>query len=475
MQSVTLNSLEGLAAQMLGGPLTPTQKEFIFAKERVCWYTGPVGTGKTAAVIASILLPAMMLPGSRWFIGRAVYWTLEETTQKKFVEACDRLGPDVIIDREVGPPYKIWLAPAVRNEDGTPAEPSEIILYSLDNIGKLKSMEFTGAAIDEANEVDQQMAATLNERLRLKLPSQERAVGPFFLRMSSNPVTRNHWLHKKFCGEEDCELPPWGRKFWASREENQHNLPPDYYEEISKGMTTDQRIRFIDGNCGPNPEGEGVFAKDFVSATHTAALKWDANRPGMRGWDFGRRRPACVWAQEQANGSIWRFAALLGDNETLQAFIRRVQQRTVQQFPDCKSWTEYVDPHGNQRKDNTEKTSIDTMREAGLHVHFRDVQVSTGLDLMGEDLNIMVQGKPKAMFDIAGCGILIEGYQGGYRWPVSKWGGVLREKPVADGFYEHVMDADRYIIVNKRMGSTPQNIERFKRAHRKVRNPLTGY
>lgn len=440
-----------VAAALLGKPPLPTQRAFMYAPDRVAWYTGPVGTGKTSILAATVALHAMLLPASRWFIGRFVGWTLEATTLKVFETMCARLGKNTVIDRAAGPPYTMWIASALRNAHGQPCEPSEVHFHSLDDPNKVNSLEYNGIFVDEANEIDERMATALNLRCRYqggKWPGAEN--GPFLLRFVSNPVTHSHWLHRKFCGEEECEQPPWGRKFRATKEENIY-LPPGYYEEASKGLSPEQILRFIEGECGPDPTDSPVFRSVFKSELHVvraADFKWNTNRIGFRGHDFGRRRPALVIAQQDDKGRLVRHAAHLGDNVSLTVWMERIRNFSEVHFPGTKEWREYVDPHGNAVREMDDRSPVQRMREEGFDVHFRDVSVSTGLDTMTEGLTRLVDGRPRSLFTDSPLTLhLRTAYSTGYVWPRARASGRVSDRPLADGFYEHLMDADRYLEV----------------------------
>jgi hypothetical protein len=471
-----LSSLEELAAQMMGGPLHKTQSEYIFYDDKVSWLTGPIGTGKTAAAVARMTIPALCLPGSSWFVGRAVKWTLEETTLKEYLSIWSRLGPGLIVDKQESPIIKYWLAPAVPSPDDGKAEPVEFIFHSIDDLEKLGGTAFTGVEVDEANEITQQQAATLDARLRKRLRWQKQPVGPFYLNFVSNPVRRSHWLHKMFCGEEDCDPVPWGRKFLADKKENEANLPPGYYEDRAKGMTPEMKLRFIEGQCGPDPAGEGVFVQEWDNNLHVRdglAKNYTRGLGGIRGWDFGRRRPACVIAQKQRNGQVWRLAAQMGNNESLENFGRKILARCGEQFPGITSWTDFCDPHGDAKRDVSEQTSLDVLRSLGVNPRSRHHSIATRLELMSKGLTTLVDKKPRSLYDRTNCGLLIEGYGGGYCWPpASPTTGAIKDKPLADGWYEHPMDADGYIEVG--LAGPLVDTSKFPTKLHKVRNPYTG-
>lgn len=489
-----IRTLEEVAERAVGGPLSAPQRAFIFSPEFIAWFTGPYGSGKTSALVGSLMLPSMLYPDSHWFLARAVYWTLQETTLEELDMVIDRIGPSIVIDREKGPPYKLWIKPAVKLKDFEVTPPSKITVHSLDDMGKLGSTRFTGIAVDECDEIDETIFTALPGRLRKKRKGEpyklyppeharagqedKRPQGPFFLRGSSNPPSRSHFLHRKFCREDDCEQVPMGVKFGSTRADNEHNLPEGYYEKMTNGMSPSQKMRYAEGLCGPDPTGDGVFSDDYNEKIHTTDdYKYDPTYPLIRGWDFGRRRPAVVWAQPKA-GQVVRLACKLGRNISLDAFAEQVLNQTAMQFPRPVRVIDYVDPHGNAKRDVSEKTSISILRDKKLNPQWRDVSVDTGIELMSKWLHTMVPFKggarPKSQFDRINCNALIEGYMSGYTYPPGTKLQPVKPKPLADGFYEHLMDADRYIVVNMEMGSSVPP-DGHRRVLRRVRNPATGY
>jgi hypothetical protein len=445
-----INSLDDLARVIVHEtkPLLPTQREFIFCADRIALFMGPVGSAKSVSLAAATILPALLYPGSRWGVFRANWWTMEETTLKTFHQAFDRLGPGLIVDRQVGPPYKVWIASAVEG-----GEPSEFVFHSLDDIGKLGSQEFTGVSVDEASEIDEGLITTLNGRLRWKRQGQETADGPYFLRMVTNPVRRSHWIHKRFCGEPDCDPVPMGRKFKPRHRENEANLPRGYYDQIAATYRTpEMRMRMVEGECGPDPTGQPVFG-EFSYDMHVGNLKFIEGLPMIRGWDFGRRRPACVFAQLTPDGCLNRLFAMLGENEHIHQFITKVRMRSSVMFPRAPTWVDYCDASGARKTSTSDKSDIDYMNEAGIYPRWKLTAIKTGIDLMATGLATVIKGRPRSMFDRHGCNLLIEGYAGGYTYADARAGTALKEEPLKDGFYEHLMDADRYIEVGIGLGS----------------------
>lgn len=475
-----MQSLDDIASACVGGPLSRVQRAFIFCPDLIAWFTGPYGSGKTSALVASMMMPCLLYPDSNCFLARAVFWTLEETTLKEVNDCIDRLGSSVVLDKQSGPPYKIWIKPAIDVEGYEKPPPSKIIVHSLDDMGKLGSTKFTGVWMDECDEIEQDIFTAIPGRVRYKRKVEPpgRPMGPFFVRGSSNPPSRSHFLHRKFCKEPDCDPEPMGTKFASTRQDNEHNLPANYYSTRCAGMSPAQKLRYMEGLCGPDPTGDGVFSDDFNNSVHVTDIKWRQNEQLICSLDFGRRAPGFV-AATRRDGQVLRLLAKVGNNIGLRKWMELILQEIAIKFPNPSEVVWFCDPHGTAKRDVAEKSPVDILRsEFGVNPRYRDVNVATGIELMTKALHTSVpfQGgqRPRNQYDRVGCNILIEGYMSGYQYPKGTKNLPKREKPLADGFYEHPMDCDRYIEVNLAMGSTAQKGD-HRKVLRRVRNPETGY
>jgi hypothetical protein len=464
LEPIIVNSVEDLARVFVAGrngTLNPTQQQFIFDPEQIKWYCGPVGCAKTSTGIGHVVLLAMLFPGLRCLIARWTNPSLQETTMKRFDDLCKNI-PGIVIENQEGPPRKVWISSARRGENGLPMEPSEILFHSLDEVSKLGSQEFNVVYVDEANEITQEMANMLNDRLRYIMPWQKKdklpdwttlREGPYFLLLTSNPVNHSHWLHKQFCQEEGCAPEPMGKKFRPHSKENVKNLPSGYYDRITKGKNPQEIARFINGECGPDPHGKPVFT-EFMPQHHTGQLKFLPFYAMNRFWDFGRRRPACVWQQVTPEGHYNYLHELLGENETTKAFATRCLAISQMLFGNTRIWNDYGDPAATQERSNSEDTDETVLFKLGIHLRYNShiKSIKRGLDIQSENLKTWVNGRPKVMIDVT-CKKLIDGHASGYKWPEEKPGKPLKETPVKDGFYEHLMDAKRYGELNLTLGS----------------------
>jgi len=442
----TIDELVRIYVSGQAGRILPTQRDFILSPERIKWYKGPVGCAKTSSLVASIVIPCMLYPGSRAMLARWTYSALEQTTLKRFDDLAKHL-PGLIVEDQVGPPRTVWIASAFPGE-----EPSELLFRSLDEESKLGSTEFNFIGVDEANEITKEMVNMLNDRLRHKLPNQQRPEGPFFLNLVSNPVTHSHFLHNQFCTSATCggqverDGQPMGTVFKPRAKENEDNLPPGYYEDIAVGKSAQEIARFIHGECGPDPSGKPVYSQ-FNMSLHVGKLHYLPYGRMCRFWDFGYRRPACVFMQPTKEGWHNYLHAVIGENETTEAFVERMKLQSSLLYPSTDSWIDICDPAGAQKKSNSEESDIDIMRRLGINPFSRETLIKSGMEAVGRSLSTIVKGRPRLMVD-SSCRLLIDAFSSGYKFPEARPDKPISDKPRKDGYYEHVMDALRYGEIN---------------------------
>src|SRR5207244_1169459 len=136
------------------------------------------------------------------------------------------------------------------------------------------------------------------------------------------------------------------------------------------------------------PSGEPVFGLDFNSLLHVdGKLIYDPRSLMIGGWDFGRRRPAFVASQTSREGHLIRFRSLLGENEPLSRFRDRMIMMREHEFPGVPGWIDFCDPHGTAKRDTSEKSSIDVLREGGIQPRWKDTEIEYRLDLMSLGLS----------------------------------------------------------------------------------------
>src|SRR5207253_1773812 len=192
------------------------------------------------------------------------------------------------------------------------------------------------------------------------------------------------------------------------------------------------------------------FFPNFNRAVHVRPVLFDEKLPLLRGWDFGQGHPACVWAQLGPMNQVRILRSLLETNKKIWTFADQVISETNMYFPGAKKIVDYGDPAGNQQTDKGATTQI-LLEKFRIHLNFKFSFREEGLGIMEQKLRVMQNGEPGMIVDPCNKE-LIEGFEGGYVLDTGATGkdkeGVLKNHPKKDGWFEHVMDGLRYLVLN---------------------------
>ena len=427
---VVLDGLDDLLKLLVGGELNPTQKAFIYDPTRLKAYKGPAGCAKTSTICAAGLARALLQPGSKGLVARYDYNDLMDTTALRLEEMLSRLPKGTLIDRDKSPPMKWFIQPI-----DPLGEISQITFMGLKE--GLGSYEFNWAILDEADEMEEKRVHEVNTRLRNR-------GGDYTVMLAFNPPDKHHWIYTACTGRDFQDrkvAESWLKLFEPAPRENVRNLPDGYYDMLAKSLPEDMKQRLIQGEWGSTFEGQPVF-REFKIGFHVKdglAAQWTLDAPLYRFWDFGYRRPACLWAQVDWEGRLLVYREFLGENLEATLFARKVKALTAEHFPGHRRIVDYGDPAVTQKKDTGQ--TLGELAKEGITILFKRTEIEEGLRVIRRDLERVISGEPAIQFDRS-CGILIGAMRGGYRLDDEG------KKPVKDGYYDHVADAFRYGCVN---------------------------
>lgn len=387
---------------------------------------GAWGSGKTTTLIWEDICLALEYPGSQGVIYRKTYPALRDTTKRDYLANC----PRELIRTET------------RTEGREEIEfvnGSRRLFRCLDDYRKLGSTQWDVVNVDEAEEVDEEEFRTLAfGRLR-------GTVGPRRMVLASNPPNIDHWLYDFFVSQANADTAV----HHFSTYDNQTNLPDGYLAKLET-MPPMWKRKYLYGQWGVLAEGAQVFT-NFRDDLHIAPLKYAAGLPLIRGWDFGFHHPACVWLQVAPTGHVAILHELLGKEEDLRHFAKRVVETTNQRFGP-RTCEDYCDVAGTQKNDRGPTAVQILHNEFRIFPGYRKVGLFQSVTQINDLLERLPLGLP--MLRLAPhCRLLREAFAGGYCMDKKT------DLPKKDGFYEHVVDALRYGITPVLAGSVPSLYE----------------
>lgn len=439
---------------------------------------GPVGSGKSSSCCIEIFYRALQQePGpdkirrSRIAAIRNTYGELKSTTIKTWCDWFDGLQSIK------------WDTPIVSNiviqdlGDGTGLD-LEVMFIALDrpeDVGKLRSLELTGAWMNEASELEKTVLDMCTQRVG-RYPSLRHG-GPTYqyIIMDTNPCDDDHWYYK--LAEEDkpdtfafFKQPGALYKVMDKNDpayltykpnplgENIKNLKKgyDYYYQQLPGKTDDYINVFVLGQYGTTMNGKPVYP-EWNDKHHISDKPLEAIRgyPIVLGFDFGLT-PACIIGQMSPRGQVLILDELVSEDMGIRQFYSDVVLPHLNHKYANFTIDAVGDPAGVNRSQTDEKTCFEELRNLGLVCEPVDSnEFVKRRESVAYFLQRLTSSGPGFLIDPS-CKKLIKGFRGGYRYERLKVSGSARfkDRPVKDGF-SHPADALQYLCMQMRSGMNP--------------------
>lgn len=414
-------------------------------------WVGGMGSGKSRIGIEEVIQSGLDYPGIPMAMYRKTMPALRDSSMHEFRQTV----PSEIGDwREREDKFQ-FLTGSFCNFRG------------LDDPNKAKSTEYALIVIEEADEMTFEDFMFLNGRVRKK------GNWPLRIILILNPVDEHHWIYKQFVQNAAVWEKAGGLAvFHFSTYDNLQNLPPGYIEKNTAGMSPDMIDRYVHGKWGTIVKGTPVYASILNADIHLRKVDYAEGLFTLaRGWDFGFNHPACSFRLIDGLGRKNINHEVLGEKEALEDFARRIVEVTAQKYGRDVQTFDYCDPRGHDKSDKGE-SSVEILRGLGIWAQgergVRDY-VEPGIQLVRKEFQTLIQGVPELTIDPR-CTMLRAAY-------FAKYVRGDDGKPVKDGFYDHLCDADRYIAYHHKSNSAVKEAilaRKQNRPHAKA-NKYTGY
>jgi hypothetical protein len=452
---------------------------------------GPVGSGKSSSCCMEILFHTMRqepfrgVRRARWAVIRNTYPELKSTTIKTW----QAWFPESIAPMNWGTPITSRIRIADIG-DGTGID-LEVIFIALDqvtDVGKLKSLELTGAWLNEASEIPKEIFDKARERVNRYPSKKDGGVGcvdPCVI-LDTNPMDDDHWYYV-LAEEEtpkgwrffkqpggmmpvlDAEQKPLldanGRMTFVPNPEaenifNLNGAPYDYYRQMLGGNTDAYILTFVCGQYGRITKGRVVYPT-YNDRVHCLEEDREAI-PGLPiycGWDFGLT-PAFVVVQPTPLGELLVLDELVAEDMDVREFADAVVAPFLatkyQQFRRIS----VGDPAGTSRSQIARsRTPFTEVNEAGILTEPADTNMlEPRIASVSYFLSRMAGGKRPAFQLNKRCKVLRRGFNGGYMLERLNVSGssepIFKDRPAKNKF-SHPHDALQYACLAIR-GNTDQ-------------------
>ena len=426
-------------------PPGPVARAFMKSDSFVRGIMGPFGSGKSTVCVFEILRRAkQQKPGpdgirrSRWAIIRNTYPELKTTTIKTWLQWIPASFGRWV---DAGPPMH-------HIKDGD--LDLEVIFLALDrpdDIGKLLSMELTGAWVNEAREVPKAVIDGLTGRVG-RYPSKLMGGASWCgIIMDTNPPDNDHWWYK--LAEE---LHPDGWEFYRQPggltpvAENRENLPEGYYERQVAGKDPDWVKVYVDAEYGFVRDGKPIYP-EYKDSIHCVEFDLIPGLPIHVGIDFGLT-PAAVFGQKTVTGQ-WRWhSELVTEDMGAVRFAECLRAAMFERYPGFVFGNISGDPAGDIRAQTDETTPFQILRAQNIPAQPAPTNdYIKRRESVAVPLGRLIDGQPGLIIHPQ-CKMLRKGMAGGYHYRRLQVSGEERYRDVPDKtMYSHVCEAGQYMLV----------------------------
>ncbi|HYN54389.1 MAG TPA: hypothetical protein VES38_06765 [Methylotenera sp.] len=412
-----------------------TAKLFHRSEAFVRGLRGPIGTGKSVTCCMEIMRraaeqePFEGVRRSRWAAIRNSYPELKSTTIKTWQDWV----PDSVAPMSWDAPITSYYT--AKLPDGTHIE-CEVLFISLDrpaDVKKLKSLDLTGAWLNEASELPKAVLDMATGRVG-RYPSKAKGGASWSgIIMDTNSPDDDHWWYEI----AEVKLPD-GYEFFAqpgallkindsqyvpnplAENVKNHILGYEYWLRQIPGKDAQWIKVFVLGEYGSVHDGKPVY-QEYNDGLHVKDIQPIIGRELIIGLDFGLT-PAAVITQTDARGRLLILDELCGEDMGVSAFLEDILvPQLMEVYPD---WWEKKDdlikcigdPAGSQRAQSNESSCFDEVRAVKLKI--RAAKSNAWLPRRGAVawfLSKLSAGQPMCLIDPC-CKVLRKGFNGGYKY-----------------------------------------------------------
>lgn len=255
---------EGNPVKFIRLPYEPLESQWRFhqSKARIKGFSGPIGSGKSAALVHEALRCAATNRGSTGLLGAPTYAMLRDATMPHLFAR--------LADGKLEHEYNKTEGTILLKDFG-----STIVLRSLDDAEKLRGTNLAWFGLDELTYTSEEAWVRLEGRLRD--PKAERLCG-----FAVWTPRGYDWVWRRFIGNpiggyEAIQAAPFENKFILE-------ATPDYYERLKESYDPEFYAQEVLGEYLA-PKG-GLVYRQFDRQRNVAELQYDIGSPVLWALDF---------------------------------------------------------------------------------------------------------------------------------------------------------------------------------------------
>jgi hypothetical protein len=473
----------------------PTLARFHASEAFIRGVRGPVGSGKSvgAGVMEMLIRAHQQAPGvgkrrrTRWAAIRNTYGELKSTTIRTFQDWI----PDEIAHFKWDEPIICKMHQDL--DDGTSIE-MEVIFLAVDrpaHIKKLKSLELTGAWLNEASELDKSVLDMVTARVGRFPSKKDGKMSWCGVVMDTNSMDDDHWYHDLAEGPSDndrkaeleetleglkkslenigikrpltafFEQPPalieaQGSYVPNPEAENVKNqqLGFGYWLQLIAGKSKDWIDMYVMNRYGKVIDGKPVYP-EYNEQIHgrNINLRPIPGLPITIGLDFGLS-PAAIPLQVTSKGQLLILGECVAQERSMgfrQFYGDALKPYLANRFGERDSagdawrFIPIGDPAGSHRAQGDEKTAFQIAEELNWSIAPAKTNAFMARrEALAWFLNRLVEGQPAFLVD-SSAKMIRKGLRGGYHYRRVQVVGEARYQDIPyKNKYSHPVEAAQY-------------------------------
>jgi len=428
----------------------PAQREFhADLTSRFKGYSGPIGSGKSFALVYESLFLSRMNPGLLGLVGAPTYQMLRDSTQRSFFEVLAVEGIDYTFKKQ-------------ENRLRFTANGSEIIFRTMENPERLRGANLAWFALDELTYTREDAWTRILGRLRH--PDARRLCG-----CAVWTPKGYDWVHQRFIEQRSPEY----KLVQATPKENTH-LPADFYDQLKECYADRFYRQEVLGEYLDIYGGNAYYA---FSEDNLREVRYERDLGLCWALDFNVDPMCSVICQiEEFRDLSWDRATnrvlrvvdeiVLANSNTeaaVEEFIRRTSN--LKGFPWPIPLTIYGDASGSSRTTKTGRTDYQVIQDMfkNNHQYRINMRQNTANPAVRDRVNTMnnmlksVSDQRNVLIDPK-CRELIKDLRQ-VRWHRDAAGNPTGDLDKSDAQRTHVSDALSYLVAQE-WGLRPSGGER---------------
>lgn len=332
----------------------PHQDEFHADGAKFKGFFGGYGSGKTRTGAEEVTQHILNTPSGMTLIGAETKNQLDQTAKDMFF----KVFPDFMIE-------EYW-----KQKDMVLCTNGHVVIFrSLDDEGKLRSLNLTSFWIEEASEVKYEIFVQLQTRLRNKATKHHQGI------LTSNPDMG--WIKTEFL-LKSARIENAERKYIQIEEEINSNfsvhiapselnayLPPDYVETTGKGKPEWWIKRFLMGSF-EHTEGQ-VYPKfaDIIVPHFSPPARWER----IVASDFGLRDPTTMYAGaiDPDNGVLHIYKEHYENGKSIKYHAEQMHKKILDDIKPGNLRKLVGDPKGKSKSEKDMRSTFDYYAEYGIY------------------------------------------------------------------------------------------------------------